>query len=86
MKTKILAIAATAGLGLACASANAQEIKTSINVGAESEYVFRGVELAGDSVQASVDVSYGDVYAGAWTNQPFESGSDSEIDSRATVA
>lgn len=80
MKTRILALAATAGLGLVSASSNAQELETSVTAGIESEYVFRGIELAGDSFQGSIDLSYGDAYFSVWTNQPLKDESDSEID------
>ncbi len=87
MKNRILAIAATAGLGLAAATSNAQEIETTITVGTETEYVFRGVQLADDSLQAAVDFSYRDAYFGIWTNQPYRKSSfDNEVDFYAGYA
>ena len=81
MKNRILAIAATAGLGLAVATSNAQEVETTVTVGTETEYVFRGIQLADDSLQAAVDFSYRDAYFGIWTNQPYRKSTfENEVD------
>lgn len=45
-----------------------------------SEYVFRGLERADNSMQGSVEVLVGDVYVGGWTNQPVTKNADNEID------
>jgi uncharacterized protein (TIGR02001 family) len=37
-----------------------------------SEYVFRGVELADNSIQPSIEASLGDFYAGVFANLPIE--------------
>ncbi|MGH7945734.1 MAG: TorF family putative porin [Opitutaceae bacterium] len=44
-----------------------------------SKYVFRGVQLARDSMQPSVTVSSGDFSAGLWTNQPIVDNADNEF-------
>lgn len=68
-----------AALGVAV-SANAQDLSITSTVGYESVYVFRGAELADDIFQGSVDLAYGDFYAGIWTAQPLTSSQDNEID------
>jgi uncharacterized protein (TIGR02001 family) len=78
-KTAILLSAIAAGAGL-----NAQEVKSSYSVTTDftyaSEYIFRGVEAAGNSFQPSVEVSVGDAYVGLWTNNPVNDGETNEID------
>lgn len=78
-KTAILLAAIAAGAGL-----NAQDVKSSYSVTTDftyaSEYVFRGVEAAGNSFQPSVEVSVGDAYVGLWTNNPVTDGEANEID------
>lgn len=39
-----------------------------------SEYVFRGVELADNSFQPSIEASFGDFYLGAFGNLPIDQG------------
>lgn len=41
-----------------------------------SKYVFRGVEIAGDSFQPSVEVSTGSLYLGVWANAPINNQHD----------
>jgi uncharacterized protein (TIGR02001 family) len=78
-KTALLLAAITAGAGL-----NAQDVKSSYSVTTDftyaSEYVFRGVEAAGNSFQPSIEVSAGDAYVGLWTNNPVTDGENNEID------
>ena len=78
-KTAILLAAIAAGAGL-----NAQDVKSSYSVTTDftyaSEYVFRGVEAAGNSFQPSVEVSVGDAYVGLWTNNPVTDGENNKID------
>ena len=45
-----------------------------------SEYVFRGIQHADDSMQPSMEISYSDAYLGVWMDQPFKSREDNEID------
>jgi len=78
-KTAILLAALAAGAGL-----NAQDLKTSYSVTTDftyaSEYVFRGIESAGNSFQPSIEVSVGDAYVGVWTNQPVTDNENNEVD------
>lgn len=78
-KTAILLAAIAAGAGL-----NAQDVKSSYSVTTDftysSEYIFRGVEAAGNSFQPSVEVSIDDAYIGLWTNNPVTDGESNEID------
>jgi uncharacterized protein (TIGR02001 family) len=78
-KTAILLAAVAAGAGL-----NAQDVKSSYSVTTDftyaSEYVFRGIEYAGNSFQPSVEASIGDAYVGLWTNNPSTGNEDNEID------
>ncbi len=80
MKKIALTIAALA----ACVSLQAQEPKSSYSITVDfpytSKYVFRGVELAKESFQPSVEVASGNWYVGLWTNQPITKGIDNEID------
>ncbi|MET0263366.1 MAG: TorF family putative porin [Rariglobus sp.] len=84
MKKTILAIAALAA-GVS-ASAQIQTTKSSdlavtLDVTYVSDYVFRGLKNADDSIQPSVEASYGDFYAGAWHSNDINSSSDfSETD------
>jgi uncharacterized protein (TIGR02001 family) len=69
---------------VACVSLRAQEPASSYSVTVDfpytSKYVFRGIELARDSFQPSVEVASGNWYAGLWTNQPIVDNTDNEID------
>lgn len=72
MNTKILATVATAGAIFASAQLSAQELEFSATAGFESEYVFRGVEIASESFQGSIDATFGDGYLGIWMNESFD--------------
>lgn len=85
MKKTILALAAVA----AGVSASAQvqtsnkpaDLAVTLDVTYVSDYVFRGVKLGDDSIQPSVELSYGNFYAGAWhTNDINASAGASETD------
>ncbi len=43
-----------------------------------SKYVFRGVQIARDSLQPSVEVSSGDFYVGVWSNVPLRNERDGD--------
>lgn len=79
MNKKILAIIAM-GLGLGLSQAKGQDLTVETNFAYQSEYVFRGVQLATESFQPSIDLGYDAFYLGLWTNQPIEDGSADEID------
>ena len=78
-KTAILLAALAAGAGV-----QAQEPTSSYSVTTDftfaSEYVFRGLEIADNSFQGSVEVAVDDFYIGLWTNQPVTRHQDNEID------
>lgn len=86
MKALKLAIcAATASLALG-GTAYAQDF--SFNIGAASDYVFRGVSQTDEAPQifGGVDVSHGIFYAGAWaSNVDFYDSTDAEVDVYAGV-
>ncbi len=66
--TAILAsVMATASL------VEASELSVSSTFAWESDYIFRGVRLADEYIAPSIDVSYGDFYAGIWAALPVES-------------
>jgi len=78
MKTRIVLIAIAATLARARAQESGYSVTTDFAYA--SDYVFRGVEQADDSVQPSVEVSYRDGYLGVWMNQPLKSHEHNEID------
>ena len=90
MKTlKIALAAAVSSLALAGA-ANAQDTAPSFafNVGANNDYVFRGVSQTDEdlSVYGGVDATMGIGYAGVWvSNVDFGNGTDFEFDIYAGV-
>lgn len=45
-----------------------------------SDYVFRGIQYAENSIQPSLEFSTGNFVAGIWTNQPTTTGEDNEFD------
>lgn len=47
-----------------------QDLSISSDITYTSEYVFRGIELADESFQPTVELAYGDFYAGIWANLP----------------
>lgn len=55
-----------------------QDLSISSDLTYTSEYVFRGIELADESFQPTVELAYGDFYAGIWANLPTAA-VDSEI-------
>lgn len=73
MNTRIIATLATAAGLVSAANLNAQELAWEVNYGVESEYVFRGVEIASESFQGSIEGTYGDIYFGLWGSEPIDS-------------
>lgn len=91
MKTlKIALAAAVSSLALAGA-AQAQEepaVSFAFNVGANTEYVFRGISQTDEdpSVFGGIDATFGIAYAGVWvSNVDFGNGTDIEFDLYAGV-
>lgn len=80
MKRTAIILAASA----IAAAAHAQEPKSSYSVTTDftftSDYVFRGVKIADNSFQGSVEATVKDFYLGVWSNQPITRHQDDEID------
>lgn len=78
-KTALLVAAVLAGSSL-----HAQEPASAYSVTLDfsyvSEYVFRGISLADDAIQPSVEVAVGDFYAGIWTSMPITNKYTNEFD------
>jgi uncharacterized protein (TIGR02001 family) len=83
MKLKAFLLATALMCG-APAVASAQEVTTSFNVGAATNYVFRGLgqNIENDAqVFAGADITYGSFYAGTWaSNVNFGGEADYEVD------
>jgi uncharacterized protein (TIGR02001 family) len=78
-KTTVLLAAAVAGASIS----GAEELSISSTFAWESDYIFRGVQLAEEYFAPSVDLSYGNFYAGIWAALPFDDDSynyGSEVD------
>lgn len=85
MKKIVLILAAvTAGLSLraeeAAAPAPASSYSVTVDFPYATKYVFRGAQLAKQSLQPSVEVATGSFTFGVWTNQPITDNTDNEID------
>jgi len=78
---KIAAILLAAGI--AGSSLSAQE-ESSYSISMDfpfvSDYVFRGVQFAEESIQPSIELAVGDFYAGVWTSQPVTGNVANEFD------
>jgi uncharacterized protein (TIGR02001 family) len=82
LQLTLLAAAATIAMGGAALAEDAAPA-FSFNVGASSDYVFRGVSQTDENAQVygGADVSYGMFYAGVWaSNVDFLDSTDAEID------
>ena len=82
-KTMLLAAAATAVMSGSALAAEGDEVAVSFNIGAASDYVFRGISQTDEGAQVfgGVDASYGIGYAGAWlSNVEFNNGTELEYD------
>lgn len=81
MKTKMKKITAIIAASVAGATiASAQELSISTSVAWETDYIFRGQQLAEEYFAPSVDVSYGDFYAGMWAALPVDAMYANEVD------
>ncbi len=81
MKLKTFLIASALVLG--ASAANAEGASVSFNIGAASDYVWRGVSqtLNDPEVYAGADLTYGSFYAGTWlSNVDFGGDADLELD------
>ncbi len=80
MKLRAFLVAAAMGLGLFAGSASAQIV---LNVGATTDYVFRGVSQTngGAAIQGGADIAIGKGYFGVWaSNVDFNTTADAELD------
>ncbi|MBU3750980.1 MAG: hypothetical protein FGM52_11110, partial [Mycobacterium sp.] len=80
---KLAAFAATAALALGTAAQAQDKPEFSFNVGAASDYVFRGFSQtdSGPQVYGGADMSIGIFYAGTWlSNVDFGDSTDMEYD------
>jgi len=88
MKKTIIRAAAAATLaagliGLAAPASAQSTVDVAWNVGAVSDYVFRGFSQTGEdpAIQGGVDLTSGGFYAGAWaSNVDFGDDTDAEVD------
>lgn len=83
LKLTLLVAAATVAMGGAAFAQDDTSPKFSFNVGAASDYVFRGFSQTDEDPQVfgGVDVTAGQFYAGLWaSNVDFLDSTDAEID------
>lgn len=83
LQLTLLAAAATIAMGGAALAQDDTAPTVSFNVGASSDYVFRGVSQTDEDPQiyGGADVSYGMFYGGVWaSNVDFLDSTDAEID------
>jgi uncharacterized protein (TIGR02001 family) len=77
IKKSILALAALSA-GVSAQAQNASALSVTADISYVSQYVFRGLLVADDAVQPSIEATYGDFYAGVWYSDAvnsFEQGS-----------
>jgi uncharacterized protein (TIGR02001 family) len=87
LKTTLLAAAATVAMGGAAMAEDAKPTVT-FNVGAATDYVFRGISQTDEAGQVfgGADLTYGKAYAGTWlSNVDFNNGTTMEYDIYAGV-
>jgi uncharacterized protein (TIGR02001 family) len=83
LKLSLVAAAAALSMGGAAYAQDDAGPKVSFNIGAASDYVFRGVSQTDEDPQVfgGVDVTMGQFYVGAWaSNVDFYDSTDAEID------
>lgn len=83
LKLSLAAAVASLALGSAAHAQEASAVDFSFNVGAASDYVFRGVSQTNEDPQifGGVDAAFGKGYAGVWaSNVDFGDGTDFEYD------
>lgn len=88
LKIALLGAAASLAMGGSAFAQDAAEIDWSINVGAATDYVFRGVSQTDEEAQifAGADITTGIFYAGVWaSNVDFYDDTDGEFDVYAGV-
>jgi uncharacterized protein (TIGR02001 family) len=70
-------------VAVSAAGINAQEESSysiSVDFPFVSDYVFRGVKFADESIQPSIELAVSDFYLGMWTNQPVSGNIANEFD------
>lgn len=82
MKTqlKLMILAGALGASAAFAQTGGRSYTITADLPYVSDYVFRGVKLARQSVQPSVTFTSGSLSLGVWSNQPVIKRTDDEID------
>ena len=84
LKLSLLAAVATLAIGGVAHAEDAAPFKLAFNVGANTDYVFRGISQTDEdpSVFGGVDAAIGSIgYAGVWvSNVDFGNGTDAEFD------
>lgn len=84
IKKTLLALAVlTAGVSAQAQTAVAAQssaLSVTADISYVSEYVFRGISYAGDSIQPSVKATYGDFYASVWNSNDLNSEGGNETD------
>ena len=83
LTTALLAAAATAAMSGAAFAQDESPLDLSFNVGAATDYVWRGVSQTDESPQiyGGVDATVGMVYAGTWlSNVDFGTGNDTDFE------
>ncbi len=84
MKKTIALCTALLAAGSAFAADEESTYAVTLDFPYVSKYAYRGLELARDSLQPSVEVSTGDLYLGVWSNVPLrkehDAGASKEID------
>ncbi len=82
MKKTILALAALAAGVSASAqeAAKSSDLSVTVDITYVSNYVFRGGLLAENSIQPSIEATYGDFYAGVWYSDDVNAAALSETD------
>ena len=75
-----LAAADTAGSLRMGSAGPAPSVTGTIEVGAGSSYIFRGIREAEENLEANLELSYERFYAGIWTLKPFCRGESNQVD------
>ena len=80
MKKLLIAAIASAAIGTSAHAEKAFEnLSVLTSVSFESEYVFRGIQLADEVIQPSVELRADNLYAGFWASVPLEDEYSEEI-------
>ena len=83
MKKIVIASLILGSVGAVHAQGVAEGYAVTADLAYASQYVFRGIRHANDSVQPSVEFGFENAYAGIWSNQPLQSHRTGEVDAYA---